>query len=320
MDIDPRLIPGFVTVATEGSFTRAAERLGMTQPTLSLQMQRLEDSLGLFLFDRTTRSVNLTREGRALLARCQDIHEQLAALKLDVRRLHELNRRELNVGTAFQTIDIPERNEILEGFSLRSPEIRLTVHDAAQSQLVSALRRGRLDCAIVLGVATTEREYFAGTRAQGGEGLYPVEWRRVLIASKPICLLIPEEMEVAQATEVTPDMLAGVQVALIDPSQGPQVLEPLRAFLEAGGAEVVYPFESRHAIAVERFAARRRTPCISLGWFTGPGGSHAMGMVNRPLRGYDVSTDLVLLASSDPASAMTERLVAFADEWRTQPT
>ena len=55
----------FTTVATELNFRRAAERLNMTQPPLSRQIQLLEHSLGVQLFNRNTRSVALTAEGRA---------------------------------------------------------------------------------------------------------------------------------------------------------------------------------------------------------------------------------------------------------------
>jgi len=66
-DPDFRLLPSFVALAEDRSFTRAASRLFMTQPALSLQIQTLEAQLGMSLFRRASREVELTSEGLRLL-------------------------------------------------------------------------------------------------------------------------------------------------------------------------------------------------------------------------------------------------------------
>jgi DNA-binding transcriptional LysR family regulator len=65
--IDTKLLRTFVTIVETQSFTRSGEQLGLTQPAISMQMQRLEGSLGRVLFDRTRQGVHLTREGEILL-------------------------------------------------------------------------------------------------------------------------------------------------------------------------------------------------------------------------------------------------------------
>lgn len=75
----------FLAVAHELNFRRAAERLSMTQPPLTRQIQSLEDLLGQSLFSRTTHEVTLTESGRALVAKAEAILTALSALKQDAQ-------------------------------------------------------------------------------------------------------------------------------------------------------------------------------------------------------------------------------------------
>src|ERR1700761_875674 len=70
-NLEPVLI--FVTVAEMGSFTRAADSLGIQKGRASMAVRKLEDSLGVRLLHRTTRSVQLTEDGRAFHARARDL-------------------------------------------------------------------------------------------------------------------------------------------------------------------------------------------------------------------------------------------------------
>ncbi len=82
-----RQLEGFVVVATELHFGRAAERLGIGQPTLSDMVQRLEREFGTALLTRTTRRVALTPAGEELLARAKVLLDEAAATKAAVRRI-----------------------------------------------------------------------------------------------------------------------------------------------------------------------------------------------------------------------------------------
>lgn len=83
-----RLLRYFLTVAKEQNFTKAAEQLHITQPTLSRQMTALEEDLGVMLFVRGGRSVTLTDEGILLKRRALEI------LELEEKTLEELGRGE----------------------------------------------------------------------------------------------------------------------------------------------------------------------------------------------------------------------------------
>jgi DNA-binding transcriptional LysR family regulator len=65
--LEPERLRAFVAVAETGNFTRAAQRLHLTQPTVSVQVRSLEDSIGRSLFDRNAQVVRLTTDGEAML-------------------------------------------------------------------------------------------------------------------------------------------------------------------------------------------------------------------------------------------------------------
>jgi DNA-binding transcriptional LysR family regulator len=81
-NLDLDLVRTFATIANLGSFTRAASRLGRQQSTISLQVQRLEETLGLKLLTRTPRSVALTSDGESFLQsarRILDLNDEIIA-------------------------------------------------------------------------------------------------------------------------------------------------------------------------------------------------------------------------------------------------
>lgn len=312
MDLDHRLLRSFVAIAREGSFTRAAARVRLTQPTLSLQMQRLEEWLGFPVFERTTRRVTLTREGEELLARAQPVVEGFEQIRQDVRRLRDRVSRELHVGSAFFTADIPERNALLEAFSAAEPQVKLTIHNAAQGEIIAAVGRGSLDCAIVLGASDTA--YFSSGRS-GRAGQFPAAWKALTLGSKPIGLLVPADSALADRDRIHCADLSEQDVALIDPTQAPAVLNPLLDKLRLAGARLVESYEAQHAFAVERFAARRQIACVSLGWFRPIEPSEGGPMAWRPFADYDGRTELALIDRSEAQRPLKDAFIAFAAGW-----
>jgi len=145
-DLDLDLLRGFVTVAEPGGFTAAGQALGLTQSAISLKVKRLEDILGRRVFERTSRSIALTREGETLLAYAR---RMLALNDEAVRRMVAppmAGRLRLGVADHF----IP-RNlaPVLARFARVYPELRLEVEVGRSHELRAAADRGELD--LVLG-------------------------------------------------------------------------------------------------------------------------------------------------------------------------
>jgi len=98
MDLDQ--LRGFLETARESSFTRAAEKLFLTQPAVSLQVKALEEELGERLLERRGRQVSLTEAGRLLFARAVSIMETVELARQDMMALGELRVGHLRVGTS----------------------------------------------------------------------------------------------------------------------------------------------------------------------------------------------------------------------------
>ncbi|WP_341312953.1 LysR family transcriptional regulator [Paraburkholderia sp. IMGN_8] len=146
---DLRQLRYFVTVAEEKHFGRAAARLSMTQPPLSQAIRALEETLGVALFARTKRSVELTPVGADLLPEVQ----RLLASAEGLRPLAQsLARGEAGVlSLAFvSTADYGLLPLLLRDFGARHPRVRLELTEATSDVQVDELVAGRIDAGLVI--------------------------------------------------------------------------------------------------------------------------------------------------------------------------
>ncbi len=143
----------FHAVATEGSFTKAANALSVTQPTLSGQVKGLEDQFGVRLFDRRKRKIELTDIGRNLL----DITWRLFNLEIEAEQVltaaRGLKRGHLRVGADAPYHSIP----FLAAFNRRYPNLRLSMSIGNSERLQADLLDQRCDVAIAANVQKDPR-------------------------------------------------------------------------------------------------------------------------------------------------------------------
>ncbi len=95
-----RQLTVFETVARHLHFTRAAEALGTTQPSVSMQIKQLEDNLGVALFEQIGKRIHLTEAGREMYAYCREISRQLAAAETTLERLKGVRGGKLRLAIA----------------------------------------------------------------------------------------------------------------------------------------------------------------------------------------------------------------------------
>ncbi|MGC4054537.1 MAG: LysR family transcriptional regulator [Paludibaculum sp.] len=145
---DLRQLEYFCAVARTGSFTKAAEDLGIAQPSLSEQIARLEEGLGGALFERLNRRVEVTPLGEAILGKAQALLEDAAALPDYFERARKGMHGPLRVG-AIPTILPYYLTPLLKGFTDRYRDVDLHVREGTTSELVEQVLEGQMDVAVL---------------------------------------------------------------------------------------------------------------------------------------------------------------------------
>ncbi|MFJ9733667.1 LysR substrate-binding domain-containing protein [Streptomyces sp. NPDC101169] len=141
-------LTSFIAVAEELHFTRAAERLNMTQPPLSRQIQLLENEVGVQLLDRTNRSVRLTPAGRAFLVEARRILRQTEQATLAVRRVSTGEAGTIAVGfTAASAYSALGR--LLETARAALPGVEILLQELVTRDQLKALAEGSLDLGLI---------------------------------------------------------------------------------------------------------------------------------------------------------------------------
>ena len=124
MFLEIKKLKAFVTIVEEGSVTRAAERLNVAQPWVSVQLQRLEDMMGAILVERAKgRLVKLTAKGEELLPIAKRLlasHDEAAS---EIRAIMDRDRARLSLGVDPITLYMPERNDLIMQFMKRMPNV-----------------------------------------------------------------------------------------------------------------------------------------------------------------------------------------------------
>ncbi len=149
MNYSLRQLRVFVAIAQAGSFSRAGERIGLSQSAVSHSVKELENEVGVKLLDRTTREVVLTEAGLQLAGRVERLLEELNSTLLDARSVgHQLS------GTvrvaASQTISAHLMPQSIAAAALAYPAIRFVLHDRPQQWVLQSIRQGEVDFGIVI--------------------------------------------------------------------------------------------------------------------------------------------------------------------------
>ena len=150
-----RLLRYFLTVAKEQSFTKAAEQLHITQPTLSRQMSAFEEELGVTLFNRSGKKISLTDEGILLKRRALEI------LNLEERTIEELKGKEevvegtITIGCG-EFAAVETLAKICKTYKEKYPLVQIVLHTATADAVYEMMNKGLVDIALFLEPVDTE--------------------------------------------------------------------------------------------------------------------------------------------------------------------
>lgn len=188
-----------VALADERQFTRAAEITGVSQSGLSAAIRNLEVELGTKLFTRTTRKVEPTEAGLALLPFARSMLSSATEARDAVVQVSRELGGMLRVG-AEQCLGVVDVASLLERFHRRYPRVEIVFTQAGSHELLAAVRDGDLDAAFV---ATPDHV-----------GVLP----RVVLGQEPVVLLCPPEHPLAARAAVDRDELGGESFIDFHPS------------------------------------------------------------------------------------------------------
>ena len=145
--MDRRNLECFVAIAEEGHFRRAAVRCNISQPGISQQLRKLEETLGVVLLKRSSRQVSLTPAGAAFLNEARRILQDMDNAALIARRVDQGLQGTLVIGSTASALFIL-LPEIIERFTFRQPEIRVEVRHMTTYEQEIALERQEIHAGI----------------------------------------------------------------------------------------------------------------------------------------------------------------------------
>jgi DNA-binding transcriptional LysR family regulator len=207
ISIDLRRLVFFLTVAEELHFRRAAKRLHMTQPPLSMAIRGLEEDLGVQLLERTTRSVELTRAGSRLFERGQAILEELRQLETEVQQVARGVRGRLHIGFVgiAMWMGIPE---VIRDFRGVFPDVHLRLDEMPSARLQEETLAGRVDIGLVRALNVPDPRL-----------------THCLITEEDYWLAIPEHHPLAERTQVPLSALDGQDLLFFPRRFGPLIYD-----------------------------------------------------------------------------------------------
>lgn len=142
-------ILAFVTVAREGSVSRAADVLNLTQPAVSHQLKRLSEETGIVLFQRTPKGLQITHDGAALLSKAEHILEAMNEFRRSARQRSGRISGKLRIGTIVDP-EFIRLGRILARLRAEHPDIETELTHGVSGDILTWLKRGQIDAGFYL--------------------------------------------------------------------------------------------------------------------------------------------------------------------------
>ncbi len=216
----------FTTVAAEGSFSRASEKLNIAQPPLSRQVQQLEEELGVRLLDRG-RPITLTEPGRYLFEQGRQILQRVEEMKAMTRRIAKGMVLQFNIGFVASTL-YDALPELIRRFRVIAPGVEVHLVELTTMEQVAALKDGRID--IGFGRLKFDDEMVT----------------RKVIREETLCLAVPLEHPLAMANgPLRLRDTAGEPLIIYPRSPRPSYADQVLGFYRDAGVEPMIGMEAK---------------------------------------------------------------------------
>jgi DNA-binding transcriptional LysR family regulator len=231
-----RQLEYFVAVAEEANFTRAAERVHISQSGVSAQLRQLERELGADLIDRSSRTATLTPAGTAALEHARAAIAAAAAVRLAVDDVSGLVRGRLTVGMVIGCTVVP-LFQALAAFNRAHPAIEVTLLEDNSEQLIEGIRAGTINLALI------------GTASANLTGI-----NALTVASERLIALVPPDHCLAGRKRVTLAEITAYPIVCMPVGTGIRTV--LDQSCAARGLEPAIALQASAAGAIADLAAR----------------------------------------------------------------
>ncbi|MFK4065081.1 LysR family transcriptional regulator [Streptomyces sp. NPDC029674] len=264
-----RQLEYFVAVAEEENFTRAAERVHISQSGVSAQIRQLEQDLGASLFDRSGRGVRLTPAGAAALRHARSALAAVDAVRQAVDEVTGLIRGRLVVGMVTACTVTP-LFDALSAFHHEHPGVEIVLLEDTSDRLIERLRTGRADIALV------------STSGSPPPGLEAYE-----IIREPLVAAMPADHPLAEKPQITLADLTSYPVVSLPPGSG--VRKVFDDACAAAGVNAEIAFQAVAPTAIADLAIRNLGVAILSESLTA---QHRPALTTRRIE--DITTEPVL--------------------------
>lgn len=281
--MDRYLLRYFLAVAELGSFSKAAARVSVTQPTLSVGIAKLETEVGARLFERTTRRVSLTPAGSKFLQHARRITQEYEAALREISQAPQLKRVRTGV---LSTIPARDLERVVAQHARNAGGEALEILDSTERDIANRLSDGRLDMAIT--ILRPSLESFA----------------REKLRNEPYVLFVAANHKLSGVESIDGGQLAGE--AMIVRRQCEGLPEISRYFTSRD----VRPSFSLRTLSDDRAMSM---VAAGLGLTVAPMSFKQPGLFAVRLAGFDLSRDVALVFSD----RVRERSGAFVDAARS---
>jgi DNA-binding transcriptional LysR family regulator len=295
LNLNTRYVRYFLAVVDEGSFSRAAERLNVSQPAISRRIKILEEELGFALLERLPRHIEPTGQAHALLPAFRELVRHAGETGKLAHQLGAQKARPPRIGVAVYPSQA-ERSELLTEFEAAFPNATYEIETGYTKALQHGLWEGKFDILSIYSPLPDARfEYIA------------LRWYRIKVA-------VPEESPLASLESVPLEALRGVAIATFNRSLQPRIFEHVIAPLEAAGACPIFPDDQGRCGILNYAAGHRSAIILSFDEYGGDELAHS-GLVARPLEGVKPVAALIFLRIAREDQSRSQRLWEFARRW-----
>jgi DNA-binding transcriptional LysR family regulator len=280
-----RQLAYFLAVAEERNFTRAAERMHISQPGISARIRGLEDDLGAVLVDRSGRQAELTAVGEVVRDHARSVLAAAEALRRAVDEVNGLVRGRVVVGMV-RACTVTPLFDALSGFHRAHPGVEISLVEDDSDRLVEQVRKGSVDLALI-----------------GAAGRPPEDVDGWQIVSEPIAAAVPPGHPLAARGEATLAELCAHPLVCLP--RGTGIRTVLERTAAARGLTPAVSLEASAPDAVLDLAARGLGAAVlSASMTTGHDGLRTVALTDADIPGV-----LALVSAPSKSPALRELLL-----------